>query len=343
METNQTLDVSWETIVKIFLAGFILYILFLVRQIVIWFFFGLIISILLEPLINLLRRLKFPKILATILVYLTILVIFSLAIYLVSPLFVSEISQLIQNIPNYFEKISPILKYLGFDVAQNFQDFTSQIFSSDSSGIFKAASAFFGGISSTFFIFTLAFFISLEEKGPERFLVLFTPKKYEQFALDIFQRVQYKVAGWFGVRVLACLFVGFFSFIVFFFIGVKYSFILALLSGLLNFVPFIGPTIVSILVVLSVGISDSWLLALYVFVALLLIQEVENKFLTPFLAKKFLDLPPTLVLVSLLVGGTIFGLLGMIFIVPVFGIVYEFLKEFLEKKREEQWANELAK
>ena len=52
--------------------------------------------------------------------------------------------------------------------------------------------------------------------------------------------------------------------------------------------------------------------------------------------KKFLDLPPVLVLISLLVGGTIFGILGMIFVVPVFGIVYEFLKEFLEKKREKE-------
>ena len=67
-----------------------------------------------------------------------------------------------------------------------------------------------------------------------------------------------------------------------------------------------------------------------------LIQILENNVVSPLLMKKFLDLPPVLVLISLLVGGTIFGILGMIFVVPVFGIVYEFLKEFLERKREQE-------
>ena len=49
--------------------------------------------------------------------------------------------------------------------------------------------------------------------------------------------------------------------------------------------------------------------------------------------KKFIDLPPILVLVSILVGGMLFGFLGTIFAIPVFGIVYEFLKEFLESRR----------
>ena len=51
--------------------------------------------------------------------------------------------------------------------------------------------------------------------------------------------------------------------------------------------------------------------------------------------KKMADVPPVLVVVSLLVGAEVFGFLGMIFAVPVFGIIYEFLKEFLEKRRDE--------
>ena len=51
--------------------------------------------------------------------------------------------------------------------------------------------------------------------------------------------------------------------------------------------------------------------------------------------KRMTDIPPVLVLVSLLLGAKIFGFLGMIFAVPLFGIIYEFLKEFLERRREE--------
>jgi predicted PurR-regulated permease PerM len=76
-------------------------------------------------------------------------------------------------------------------------------------------------------------------------------------------------------------------------------------------------------------------MVLYVAIAVIIIQEIENKLVTPLLMKKMAAVPPVLVLISLLVGGKLFGFLGVIFAVPVFGILYEFLKEFLEKRKEE--------
>src|SRR5204863_302900 len=83
-----------------------------------------------------------------------------------------------------------------------------------------------------------------------------------------------------------------------------------------------GPTITLIFSVLFVGVSSSWTASIYVGIILLVIQEIEAKVLTPVLMKKFMDLPPVLVLVALLAGGALFGFLGTIFAVPVFGISY---------------------
>ena len=336
---QQTLDISWQTIIKVFVAGFVLYVLFLARDIAVWFFFALIISILLAPAVNFLMKLRLPKVLAVILIYLSILAALGLMIYLTAPIFIFEINQLSLNIPEYFQKINPLLQDLGVNVAQNFEDFTSTLISGlkeSSKSIIKAIFVFFGGIASTVLIFAFAFYISLEDKGPERVLLLLTPKKYERFILNIFEKAQYQVAGWFGARVLACIFVGLASFIVFFLLGIKYAFILSLISGILTFVPFIGPTFTALLTFLFVGASNSWMVALYIVIALYLIQVVENNFVTPLLMKRFLNIPPVLVLISLLIGGTIFGVLGIIFVVPVFGIIYEFSKEFLERRREEE-------
>lgn len=338
-EQKQTLDISWETIIKVFIAGFIFYIFFLARDVVIWFFFALIVSLMLEGPINFLRRIRVPKILSVILVYLSIFGLLGLIIYFTAPIFIFEFNQLIKNIPDYFEKINPILKSLGINIANSFEELTANLVSNlqdSSSGIIKAISVFFGGISSTAFIFTLAFFISLEEKGVERVLALLTPKRYEKHIVILFEKAQIKVSGWFGARILACILVGVASFIVFFLLGIKYAFILALLAGFLNFVPYVGPIITLVLSVLFVGVSNSWIIALYVLIALLVIQEIENKVLTPILMKKFINLPPVLVLMSLLIGGIIFGFLGIIFIVPVSGIIYEFLKEFFEDRKKEE-------
>ncbi|MEK7664050.1 MAG: AI-2E family transporter [Patescibacteria group bacterium] len=336
---RQTLDISWETIIKVFIAGFVLYILFLARDIVVWFFFALIIALLLDPAVNFLRKLHVPKVVAVILVYLSIFGALGLLIYLTAPIFASEIKQFAQNIPEYFEQINPLLKDLGLNVAKDFEGLTLNLVNQlqeSSTSIIKAIALFFGGITSTILIFVFAFYISLEDKGPEKFLALLTPKKYEHIILSLFEKAKLQVSRWFGARILACLFVGIISFIVFFLFGLKYSFILALISGVLTFVPFVGPLITGILAFLLVGVLESWIVAIYVVIALYIIQAIENNIVTPLLMKKIIDLPPILVLISLLIGGTIFGILGMIFVVPVFGIVYEFLKDFLEKRKKTQ-------
>ena len=81
--------------------------------------------------------------------------------------------------------------------------------------------------------------------------------------------------------------------------------------------------------------TGSWQIVMYVLIAVVIIQEIDNKLLSPLLMKRMIDIPPVLVIISLLVGAKFFGFLGTIFAVPVFGIVYEFVKEFLEKRREE--------
>jgi len=331
------LDVSWKTIIKIFVAGFVLYVVFLARDIVLWFFFALIISILLEPAINFLRWFRLPKIIAISLVYLSVFGLLGLLIYLTAPVFILELKQFSQFIPEYFAKISPVLRQFGVNIAESFDSLTDVLIKGldqGSRGVINAIVSFFGGVASAFFILVLAFFISMEEKGMEKFLVLITPKRYEEKVITLFSRAQRKVSGWFGARVLACIFVGASSFIVFYIFGVKYAFLMALVAGVLNFVPYIGPWATAVILAVFVSVSsNSWISALYVLLAFLVIQLIENSILTPMLMKKMIDLPPVLVLLALLFGAQVLGLLGAIFAVPIFGIVYEFTKEFLERRR----------
>lgn len=339
MEREQVLDISWEAIIKVFIAIFVFYVIYLAKDIVLWFFFGLAISVLLEPGINFLRKLRLPKFAAVLFIYLSIFGILGLLVYLTAPIFIFELKQFSQQIPDYFEKISPVLRQAGVDAAQSFGDFIEFLtgrLEQSSKGIVNALMAFFGGVSAAIFILTIAFFLSLEDKAPERFLQILLPKKYEEQIITLFERAQNKVAGWFGARVLACIFVGVASFIVFYIFGVKYTFLLALVSGTLNFVPFIGPLITFVLLISFIAVSSgSWLTIIYVLIAIIIIQLIENSLLTPILMKKMINLPPVLVLISLLIGAKLFGFLGTIFAVPVSGIIYEFTREFLEKRREE--------
>jgi predicted PurR-regulated permease PerM len=339
MANEHVLEISWGTIAKIFVAIFALYFIYLSKEIALWLFSAVAVSILLDPAVYFLKRWHIPKIIAVFLVYISIFGVLGLLIYITAPLFVSEIRQFLQYLPGYFEQISPILKQFGVDTAQNFDGFTSVLsdnLQQSSQSIIKALMVFFGGLAATVSILTMAFFLSLEEGAVEKVLLLVCPPRYEEQIKNIFERVQSKVAGWFAARLIACIFIAIGSYVVFYIFGVKYALLLALISGFLNFIPYIGPWITSILLITIIAVSTgSWTMVMYVLVAVTLVQEIENKLLTPLLMKKMTDIPPVLVLVSLLIGAKIFGFLGIIFAVPIFGIIYEFIKEFLEKRKQD--------
>jgi predicted PurR-regulated permease PerM len=175
----------------------------------------------------------------------------------------------------------------------------------------------------------------LEEKGVERVIGVFSPKKYEAFILNVWAKSQLKVSGWFGARILCCLFVGLTTFLTCYVLNVDYSITFAFLSGILNFIPLIGP----IFTVAFIGIFialDSWVKALFFLVIFIIIQQIEGNILTPVLTKRFIGLSPALVLISLIVGAELWGMLGAILTIPLAGILFETLHDFLKKKKEEK-------
>jgi len=336
---GQFLDISWSSIFKIFFVGFLFYAAYLVREIIVLFIFALIVSILVNPAINFLKRLRIPRVIGTIFVYLSIFGVLGLIIYLTAPIFIFELQQFSRSLPQYFQDIHPFLKGLGIEIQGNLQEVVRELaggLEQISAGIFSALSFVFGGVFSTILILATAFFLSLEEKGVERFLTLLSPKRHEEYVARLFRRCQKKVSGWFGSRLLISIFVGLATFLMLLLFDVKYAFMLALMGGLLNFVPYIGPLAAGILMLIFIGATDLWWKAGFSVVGYILIQQIDAYVLTPVLTSKFVGLPPAIILLSLVIGGKLFGILGAIFAIPVAGILYEFFKEFLERKKREQ-------
>jgi predicted PurR-regulated permease PerM len=340
MNSNEKiLDISWGGIFKVVFVVFFIYFLFLLGDILIWIITALIISILFNPAIDFLQKIKLPRVLAAGLIYLLFFGILGLSIYLISLPLITEIRQFIEMFPYYFEKIAPhLLQGLGYEVFKDFETFIGAFekwLIDASANILAALSAIFGGVLAAFAIFSIAFFFSLEERWTEKVINLIFPKKHEDIAFNIWERSQQKISGWFGVRILGCIFVGLTSFLTLKLLGVDYAFSLGLFAGITNIIPFLGPILAGVLIAFLVLLED-WFKAIIVLIAFFLIQQIEGNILTPILSKKLIGLPPVLVVISLIVGGKLWGFLGAILAIPLFGIIFEFLKEFLQKKREEK-------
>ncbi len=336
MNGEKVLDISWRTIVKISIAVACFYILYSIRDILIWFIFALTISVLFNPAVNFLQKRRIPRILSVVLIYVGTFGMLSLLIFLVIPLFISEIQAFLESFPEYFEKISPPLKGLGFQAFENIESFLKALgetLEGMAENIFSVLFTIFGGVFTTLFVIITAIFLSMEEKSIERTLILLFPKRYEAQVLNVWARCQKKVAGWFGARVLACLFVGLASYVAFSLFNVKYPFTLALFAGVFNFIPYVGPLLTGIVLFLIIFPTEMFK-AIFVLITFALIQQIENSILSPILMKKFVGLPPALVLISLVVGANLWGLLGAVLAIPLFGILFEFLKEFLQRRRD---------
>ncbi len=340
MNEKYNLDVSWETIIKISLFAIFLYFLYIIRDLIIWFVFALIISILVEPFIEGLSKIHIPRVVSALLTYMFVFLALGFFLYFSIPFLVSEIQSFSatvpQNLPHYFEKVSPYLRPFGIEISKSFQSFlekAQQTIRASGKNIFSAVSSIFGGLLSLVFTIFVAIFLSLEKNAVDKIIRIFVPRKYENYIVSIWEKAQKKVTGWFLIRIIGCIFVGSVSFLSFYFLKANYPATLSLIAGAFDFVPIIGPTIAAIIIVLMVSLDSVWK-ALIILVVFGIIQLIENSVVLPVLSRKIIRISPVLVLVALFIGGKIWGVLGAILAVPLIAILYEVLKEFLERRKE---------
>lgn len=334
MNQGGSLDISWGAILRIAIVFFALYLVYLIRDILVLSVFGLIISILFEIPIRFFEK-KISRGLAVVFLYSLTFSVIALLIYLPASTFIVEIRQFVTFFPVYFEEIAPPLRALGVEAFKDIESFVnilSGTVQALTANIFNVLFSVFGGLASTVFLISIAIFFSLEGRDVERNLVLLFSKKDEEFILASWQTAQKIVSLWFLRTILACFFVGFFSYITFFILKTNYPVSLSLIAGGLNFVPIIGPIFTSFLIFVILSL-DSWNKAFLAVIIFIIIQQVENNIFTPLITKKLIRLSPALVLISLTVGAKLFGLWGAVLTVPLVAVVVEFLRAVLERKR----------
>ncbi len=342
MTNEKLLDITWGTILKIAVAGLILYFLFSISQFLVWFAFAFVISILFEPAIEWLGRHRVPRLLAVTFLYLVVFGAISISIYLALPYFISEIKYFSeyfpQAFPEFFTKISPFFEKIGFESftdLETFLGYMQEKLEALGSNALSAIFAFFGGIFSAIFTITIAVFLSLERKNVEEGLRLFFPKKYENYLLNAWEKSQKRITGWFFMRIIGVIFVGVSSYVAFYFLNVEYPIFLALIAGIFDFVPFIGPFFGAIIIFAVIFVTNPYQ-AIFVLVAFGFIEFIENSILLPALSRKVIKVSPIVVLTALFIGGKFWGPMGAILGVPLGAIMLDFFRDFLQKRKEEE-------
>jgi len=140
--------------------------------------------------------------------------------------------------------------------------------------------------------------------------------KYESDLENLIETLSRVVGGYLRGQTIASLVTGTLAGIGLAIIGVPYALVLAIITFIFNYVPYIGPFL-SGLIAGFVGLFVSPLIAVLAIAVVIGAQQLTDLFVTPRVMSDQVDLHPTLVIFSLLVGGTLFGFWGMIFAIPV--------------------------
>jgi predicted PurR-regulated permease PerM len=306
---SQKIEISAKTIVFTVLFILSLGLLWQIRELIFSLFIAFIIAGALKPGVDFLERIKFPRVVASFIIYLLFIFIIYSVFALIIPPLLSEMIFLFKNLPKIIKSILPYS-----DIVFNFNFLTQNIPSIANQTLTFIKNLFSNAIFVTSTIFFGFYFLlekNLEGKLLNNFFEEIEIKKIE----IISNRAQKRMSAWFWGEIILMIVVGTMTYIGLNIIGMKYVLALAVLAGLLEVVPNLGPIASSIPAIL-IGLSYSPVFGLYCAALYLVVQQLENNFIVPLVMKKATGLHPIVTLIAMVIGGKIAGILGVLLAVP---------------------------
>lgn len=312
-EMPSKIEISHRTIVFTVLFLLLLWFLYQIRQILVILFVGIILTAALNPLVERLEKWRIPRILGAILIYFLILVFFGSILAGLIPPLISQTNTLVSRLPDYLESSG----LLGIDrnIIDSQIDQLLSLLGSISLDIVKITISVFGNFITFFILFFVSFYLLLEHKNLNSYLIkLFGPKGNEK-ANRIIGKIEHRLGVWAGAQITLMIIVGVMSYIGLRLLGIDYALPLALLAGLLEVVPNVGPVIASIPAILA-GLAVSPLMGLAVAALYFLVQQLENHIIVPQVMAKGVGLNPLITILGLIAGFKIGGVLGAVLSLP---------------------------
>lgn len=342
MDEQKTINISTSTILRVIFIILLLIFVYLIRDVIILFIFALIIASAIAPVVNFLEKIKIPRIIGALIFYIFIIGIIVFASSLIVPGLAKNIKELSSNLPDYIESLS--IKFESIRdtsskygaILNKIQEYLSGIgetLKDIGSNVVSTVVGVFGGVFSALLILVMSFYISVQKKGVQRVLTAIVPIHYRDHLLDLWERAQKKLGKWLQGQLFLGIIVGVLVYIGLYFLNIKFAILLAILAGILEIFPYIGPWIAGIPAVI-LGFLQAPILGLWVLLLYLIVQQLENYLIVPLVMSKVVGLNPIMVILALLIGGKLGGILGMILSVPLAAVFAELLRDLINKRKE---------
>lgn len=329
---QRVISISTATILKVVAVFLGIYFLYLIRDILLLVVISVILSAALTPLVNwLYERVRFPRALTVVLVYLVFIGLLVMTVSLLVPRLIEEFGALGSNI----EGLRADLNTQGTALHQFFDRYglsaslqaISAAISNLTSGVFQRTIGIFSGIFDLVTVLVMSFYLVLEQNGMNNFVKSLVPVNYHERIGNIVLGVQRRLGQWLIGQFALMFSVFIFAYLGLRLLGVKYALVLALFAGLLEIVPYLGPILGTIPATL-VALLQSSTLAVFVLILFTIIHQVEGYVLVPRIIGRSIGANPLVVLLALLVGFNIAGIVGVLISAPIVAVGTVILEDY---------------
>ena len=329
---NLRLEITWSSLWKIVAIAALIFILFTIREAITILLLAILISSALDPAVEKLSKWRIPRLLGTIAIFLTALVSLAFLIYTIVPLSILEFRSLFANLGG---AVGQMLGSAVPDTVVNSilpqLDKIANVLLSGSTSFVDIISRVLGGVTFFLTTFILSFYLTASRDGVGKFLRAVLPENMEEKILTLYYRSKRQVGRWLQGQFILCVIVAVAVFFGLWFLGVKYALVLAIMAGIFEIVPLVGPIFAGALSV-AVALGDSSGLAVSTLIFFVVMQQIEGHLLVPIVMKKAVDVHPVIVIVALLGGYQLAGIPGMLLAVPSAVVFQEVVDDWVLRK-----------
>jgi len=332
------INISTTTIVKVIAFLILLWFLYYIRDILIVVFVATLLAMALNPIVNWLNKKKIPRIFCVLIIYICLFTIFFGTIALIVPPLTNEVQQITSNFPILWEKFMT-----SFSGGENFDSeneivnairdqlgSAQELLSTSATNIFSFIRNVFGNFISFMLIFVLTFYFLVQEDTIKKAFKHFTPQKYQPYMNDVLTRMQERVSMWLRGQLILVFIVGFLVLVGLKILNIKYFLLLALIAGIFEIIPYIGPILAAVPAVFIASVESPWR-GLAVIMLFWLIQQMENHLIVPKVMQKMIGLNPIVIILVILIGAKLYGFLGILVAVPTAAALSVIVKDVFEK------------
>lgn len=270
-------------------------------------------------------------------------ILFILFSFMLEP-FLSSLNSLIKETPNFIELADRFLRSLELDpnVISEISSRVTQFFNVNLSNMLNtsvtAITSFISNTGMFIFNFLVAVILSVyilrgKEKIGKFFSILLDvvfKKKSSNSIRSFFGELDRIFGRYFTGVIVDATFVGICSFVLTAMVKNPYAVIIGVLAGISNVIPYLGP-LIGAASAFILGLPSGFTVAIIGFLLLMGFQQIEGNLIQPKILGDFVGLPPLVVLISIIIGGGLFGVVGIIIASPVVGVASVYYKKYLKK------------